>query len=149
MVKDGRRSWDGTSLAASRNMETSSCWETVVFPSHNGRKLVLLSNVLNLKKKKKTQNLKMTTIFHYVLLFFLDQQQLWKAVAKGMGAKRLAVMSRISRDGFRSPVVTMLLGEHSWVKHVDNRIRYNINDSGCFSSDLFTATIPFRLNSYR
>lgn len=48
--------------------------------------------------------------------------QLWSTVAKGLGAKRLAKMSRISRDGFRSPVVTMLLGEHSWVKHVDNGI---------------------------
>lgn len=45
-------------------------------------------------------------------------------MARGLGAKRLAKMSRISRDGFRSPVVTMLVGEHSWVKHVDNGIRY-------------------------
>lgn len=44
-------------------------------------------------------------------------------MAKAIGAKRLAKMSQISRDGFRSPVVTMLLGEHSWVTHVDNRIR--------------------------
>lgn len=51
-------------------------------------------------------------------------QHLWDAVAKGLGAKRLAIMSRISCDGFRSPRVTMLLGEHSWVKHVDNGIRY-------------------------
>ncbi|XP_035525635.1 tRNA wybutosine-synthesizing protein 2 homolog [Morone saxatilis] len=53
--------------------------------------------------------------------------QLWSTVAKGLGAKRLAKMSRISRDGFRSPVVTMLLGEHSWVKHVDNRIMYEFD----------------------
>lgn len=51
-------------------------------------------------------------------------QHLWDAVAKGLGAKRLAIMSRISCDGFRSPRVTMLLGEHSWAKHVDNGIRY-------------------------
>lgn len=53
---------------------------------------------------------------------FVDQQ-LWAAVAKGLDAKRLARTSRISRDGFRSPVVTMLLGGNSWVKHVDNGIR--------------------------
>ncbi|XP_051276794.1 tRNA wybutosine-synthesizing protein 2 homolog isoform X2 [Dicentrarchus labrax] len=53
--------------------------------------------------------------------------QLWSTVAKGLGAKRLARMSRISRDGFRSPVVTMLLGDHSWVKHVDNRITYEFD----------------------
>ncbi|XP_071772227.2 tRNA wybutosine-synthesizing protein 2 homolog [Centroberyx gerrardi] len=54
-------------------------------------------------------------------------QELWSAVAKGLGAKRLAKMSRISRDGFRSPVVTMLLGEHSWVTHTDNGIRYEFD----------------------
>ncbi|XP_078480102.1 LOW QUALITY PROTEIN: tRNA wybutosine-synthesizing protein 2 homolog [Lampetra planeri] len=54
-------------------------------------------------------------------------QQLWAAVAKGLEAKRLARMSRISRDGFRSPVVTMLLGGNSWVKHVDNGIRYEFD----------------------
>lgn len=45
-------------------------------------------------------------------------------MARGLGAERLAVMSRISKDGFRSPVVKMILGERSWVKHVDNGIRY-------------------------
>lgn len=55
--------------------------------------------------------------------FVLDGDLLWSAVATAVGAKRLAKMSRISRDGFRSPVVTMLLGEHSWVTHVDNGIR--------------------------
>ncbi|XP_049898083.1 tRNA wybutosine-synthesizing protein 2 homolog [Epinephelus moara] len=61
-------------------------------------------------------------------------EELWSAVADGLGAKRLAKMSRISRDGFRSPVVTMLLGEHSWVEHVDNRIRYEFNVTKCMFS---------------
>uniref|UniRef100_UPI0037E943A9 tRNA wybutosine-synthesizing protein 2 homolog n=1 Tax=Semicossyphus pulcher TaxID=241346 RepID=UPI0037E943A9 len=61
-------------------------------------------------------------------------QQLWTAVAKGLGAKRLAKMSRIARDGFRSPMVTMLLGEHSWVTHVDNRIRYEFDVTKCMFS---------------
>ncbi|XP_053180054.1 tRNA wybutosine-synthesizing protein 2 homolog [Scomber japonicus] len=66
-------------------------------------------------------------------------KQLWSAVAKGLGAKRLARMSRISRDGFRSPVVTMLLGEDSWVKHVDNGIRYEFDVTKCmFSSGNIT-----------
>ncbi|XP_042349314.1 tRNA wybutosine-synthesizing protein 2 homolog isoform X2 [Plectropomus leopardus] len=62
------------------------------------------------------------------------EEQLWSAVAKGMGAKRLAKMSRISRDGFRSPMVTMLLGENSWVKHVDNRITYEFDVTKCMFS---------------
>uniref|UniRef100_A0A672JDP1 tRNA wybutosine-synthesizing protein 2 homolog n=2 Tax=Salarias fasciatus TaxID=181472 RepID=A0A672JDP1_SALFA len=60
--------------------------------------------------------------------------QLWAAVAGGLGAKRLAKMSRISRDGFRSPVVTMLLGENSWVEHVDNGIRYQFDVTKCMFS---------------
>ncbi|KAG8003905.1 tRNA wybutosine-synthesizing protein 2-like protein [Nibea albiflora] len=60
---------------------------------------------------------------------------LWKkTVVKGLGAKRLAKMSRISPDGFRSPVVTMLLGEHSWVKHVDNKICYEFDVTKCMFS---------------
>ncbi|XP_026186180.1 tRNA wybutosine-synthesizing protein 2 homolog isoform X2 [Mastacembelus armatus] len=66
-------------------------------------------------------------------------QQLWSAVAKGLEAKRLAKLSRISSDGFRSPVVIMLLGEHSWVKHVDNGIRYEFDVTKCmFSSGNIT-----------
>ncbi|KAE8285711.1 tRNA wybutosine-synthesizing protein 2-like protein [Larimichthys crocea] len=61
-------------------------------------------------------------------------RQLWSAVVKGLGAKRLAKMSRISPDGFRSPVVTMLLGDHSWVKHVDNKICYEFDVTKCMFS---------------
>lgn len=60
--------------------------------------------------------------------------QLWSAVTKELGAKRLAKMSRISRDGFRSPVVTMLLGDNSWVKHVDNGISYEFDVTKCMFS---------------
>ncbi|XP_061643115.1 tRNA wybutosine-synthesizing protein 2 homolog [Phyllopteryx taeniolatus] len=61
-------------------------------------------------------------------------QRLWRAVAKGLGAKRLAKMSRISSDGFRSPRVTVLLGERSWVKHVDNGITYEFDVTKCMFS---------------
>ena len=53
----------------------------------------------------------------------LSGPELWPAVAHGLGAERLAQMGRISKDGFRTPVGTMLLGEDHWVTHVDNRIR--------------------------
>ncbi|XP_049591548.1 tRNA wybutosine-synthesizing protein 2 homolog isoform X2 [Syngnathus scovelli] len=61
-------------------------------------------------------------------------QQLWHTVAKGLGAKRLATMNRISSDGFRSPQVTVLLGEQSWVKHVDNGITYEFDVTKCMFS---------------
>ncbi|KAM9740522.1 tRNA wybutosine-synthesizing protein 2 homolog [Menidia menidia] len=60
--------------------------------------------------------------------------QLWSVVASGLGARRLAKMSRISSDGFRSPVVTVLLGENSWVKHVDNGISYEFDVTKCMFS---------------
>ncbi|KAM4732256.1 tRNA wybutosine-synthesizing protein 2 homolog [Anableps anableps] len=60
--------------------------------------------------------------------------QLWRAVTKELGAKRLAKMSRISKDGFRSPAVTMLLGDNSWVKHVDNGISYEFDVTKCMFS---------------
>ncbi|XP_043983826.1 tRNA wybutosine-synthesizing protein 2 homolog [Gambusia affinis] len=60
--------------------------------------------------------------------------QLWSAVTKELRAKRLAKMSRISRDRFRSPVVTMLLGDNSWVKHVDNGISYEFDVTRCMFS---------------
>uniref|UniRef100_A0A3P9P5T7 tRNA wybutosine-synthesizing protein 2 homolog n=1 Tax=Poecilia reticulata TaxID=8081 RepID=A0A3P9P5T7_POERE len=60
--------------------------------------------------------------------------QLWSAVTKELRAKRLAKMSRISRDGFRTPVVTMLLGDNSWVKHVDNGISYEFDVTRCMFS---------------
>ncbi|RVE67468.1 hypothetical protein OJAV_G00103180 [Oryzias javanicus] len=62
------------------------------------------------------------------------EDQLWSAVSGALGVKRLATMGRISKNGFRSPVVTMLLGEHSWVTHVDNGIRYEFDVTKCMFS---------------
>ncbi|XP_068180958.1 tRNA wybutosine-synthesizing protein 2 homolog [Antennarius striatus] len=64
----------------------------------------------------------------------MDAQQLWSVVAKVFGAKRLAKMSQISRNGFRSPAVTMLYGENSWVRHVDNGIVYEFDVTKCMFS---------------
>lgn len=113
---NGQKSWGRTFLAAFRDMETLSCWETTASPCHCGRKQVLSSVFINSRWRQSFMGAS-------VHIFFLLDQQIWSAVAKGLEAKRLAKMSRVSRDGFRSPMVTMLLGEHSWVRHVDNRIR--------------------------
>ncbi|KAG5851852.1 hypothetical protein ANANG_G00056230 [Anguilla anguilla] len=65
--------------------------------------------------------------------------ELWQAVAHGLGCKRLAQIGRVSGDEFRTPVVTMLLGEDSIVMHVDNRIRYEFDVTKCmFSSGNIT-----------
>lgn len=49
--------------------------------------------------------------------------ELWLAVAQVLGVKRLAQIKHISQDGWRTPVVTMLLGDNSYVTHIDNHIR--------------------------
>ncbi|KAJ8015736.1 hypothetical protein DPEC_G00029250 [Dallia pectoralis] len=59
---------------------------------------------------------------------------LWLTVAQALGAERLAKIGRIYRDGFRTPVVTMLVGKDSWVAHVDNKIRYEFDVIRCMFS---------------
>ncbi|RMB97829.1 hypothetical protein DUI87_25686 [Hirundo rustica rustica] len=48
---------------------------------------------------------------------------LWETVASALGARRVAKRGRVMPDGMRSPSVTLLLGQHGWVEHVDNGIR--------------------------
>ncbi|CAL1613774.1 unnamed protein product [Knipowitschia caucasica] len=64
---------------------------------------------------------------------------LWRTVAEVLGGERLVRKRFISRDGFRSPQVTMLHGEHGWVTHVDNGIRLDFDVTKCmFSSGNIT-----------
>ncbi|XP_072519184.1 tRNA wybutosine-synthesizing protein 2 homolog [Salminus brasiliensis] len=60
--------------------------------------------------------------------------ELWVAVAHALGVKRLAQIKQISQDGFRTPVVTMLLGNSSYVMQVDNHIRYEFDVTKCMFS---------------
>ncbi|XP_076203107.1 tRNA wybutosine-synthesizing protein 2 homolog isoform X3 [Aptenodytes patagonicus] len=59
---------------------------------------------------------------------------LWEMVASALGARRLARRGRILPDGMRSPSVTLLLGQDSWVEHVDNGIRYTFDVTKCMFS---------------
>lgn len=68
--------------------------------------------------------------------------ELWRTVAKSLGVTRLAKKSAICRDGFRTPKVTMLLGENGWVTHTDNGIKYTFDVTKCmFSSGNITEKI--------
>ncbi|KAL6480126.1 hypothetical protein MHYP_G00111590 [Metynnis hypsauchen] len=60
--------------------------------------------------------------------------ELWLAVAQALGVKRLAQIYQISQDEFRTPVVTMLLGDSSYVTHIDNHIRYEFDVTKCMFS---------------
>ncbi|XP_077163991.1 tRNA wybutosine-synthesizing protein 2 homolog isoform X2 [Paroedura picta] len=61
-------------------------------------------------------------------------QKLWETVADALGAKRLARRGRVQSDAFRSPTVTLLLGEDGWVEQVDNGIRYRFDVTRCMLS---------------
>ncbi|XP_044514025.1 tRNA wybutosine-synthesizing protein 2 homolog [Gracilinanus agilis] len=52
---------------------------------------------------------------------------LWKTVASVLGAQRLAKRGRVSPGGTRTPKVILMLGDHGWVEHVDNGIRYTFD----------------------
>lgn len=60
--------------------------------------------------------------------------ELWGAVASALGARRLAKRGRVSPDGTRTPSVTLLLGDHGWVEHTDNGIRYTFDVTRCMFS---------------
>ncbi|NXU68794.1 TYW2 protein, partial [Horornis vulcanius] len=55
---------------------------------------------------------------------------LWETVASALGARRVARRGRVMPDGLRTPSVTLLLGQHGWVEHVDNGIRW-AGAAGC------------------
>ncbi|XP_053845832.1 tRNA wybutosine-synthesizing protein 2 homolog isoform X1 [Vidua macroura] len=59
---------------------------------------------------------------------------LWQAVASALGARRVARRGRVMPDGMRTPSVTLLLGQHGWVEHVDNGIRYTFDVTKCMFS---------------
>ncbi|XP_045416471.1 tRNA wybutosine-synthesizing protein 2 homolog [Lemur catta] len=62
------------------------------------------------------------------------EPELWETVASALGVQRLAKRGRVSPDGTRTPAVTLLLGDHGWVEHVDNGIRYKFDVTQCMFS---------------
>ncbi|XP_042334125.1 tRNA wybutosine-synthesizing protein 2 homolog isoform X2 [Sceloporus undulatus] len=61
-------------------------------------------------------------------------QELWEVVAGALGARRLAKQGHVQADLFRSPTVTLLLGQDGWVEHMDNGIRYMFDVTQCMLS---------------
>ncbi|KAM4012163.1 tRNA wybutosine-synthesizing protein 2 homolog [Anomaloglossus baeobatrachus] len=60
--------------------------------------------------------------------------QLWSSIACSLGVERLAKQGCVLNDGLRSPNVTLLLGDHGWVEHKDNGIRYTFDLTKCMFS---------------
>lgn len=61
-------------------------------------------------------------------------EELWKVVAESLGVTRLAKKSAINNDGFRTPKVSLLLGDNGWVTHIDNGIKYSFDVTKCMFS---------------
>nr|XP_060612361.1 tRNA wybutosine-synthesizing protein 2 homolog [Anolis sagrei ordinatus] len=61
-------------------------------------------------------------------------EELWEVVAGALGARRLAKRGPVQSNVFRSPTVTLLLGQDGWVEHVDNGIRYMFDVTKCMLS---------------
>lgn len=51
----------------------------------------------------------------------------WEKIAEILKCKRVAVKKKITNDDFRTPNVTILLGEDPWILHKDNAILYTWN----------------------
>lgn len=56
-----------------------------------------------------------------------DNQRFWSGVAQKLGVNRVALMSTINNDDYRTPRVQMKYGTDGWVEHVDNGITYTYN----------------------
>ncbi|XP_072361368.1 tRNA wybutosine-synthesizing protein 2 homolog [Scyliorhinus torazame] len=75
------------------------------------------------------------------------EPEVWLVVANALGVKRIAKAGRVSADGFRTPKVTLLLGNDAWVHHIDNGIRYTFDVTKCmFSSGNITEKL--RVSSF-
>lgn len=61
-------------------------------------------------------------------------EELWKVVTTSLGVSRLAKKSTINNDGFRTPKVSLLLGDSGWVTHTDNGIKYSFDVTKCMFS---------------
>ncbi|XP_077023721.1 tRNA wybutosine-synthesizing protein 2 homolog [Tamandua tetradactyla] len=62
------------------------------------------------------------------------EPELWETVASALGVQRLGRRRRVAPDSTRTPAVTLLLGDHGWVEHVDNGIRYKFDVTQCMFS---------------
>lgn len=51
-------------------------------------------------------------------------KDVWKTIAGIFGVGRVALKSRIDKDGYRTPKVDLKLGENGIVQHIDNGVKY-------------------------
>lgn len=66
-------------------------------------------------------------------------EHLWNLVAEAMRCKRLALDGRVACGGLRTSTTELVLGDGSWVEHIDNGVKYVFDVTKCmFSSSNIT-----------
>ena len=77
-----------------------------------------------------------TNLWHTYLNGLSESQlsNFWHTISLSLKCKRLALSGTISDDNFRSPKVTLVLGEDGWVDHVDNGVHYTFDVTRCMFS---------------
>lgn len=73
---------------------------------------------------------------------------LWPTIATALHCNRIALLSKISPDGYRTPVTELVLGETGWVEHTDNRVKY-IFDVTCSMFSQGNISEKIRMSSLR
>uniref|UniRef100_A0A914W644 tRNA(Phe) (4-demethylwyosine(37)-C(7)) aminocarboxypropyltransferase n=1 Tax=Plectus sambesii TaxID=2011161 RepID=A0A914W644_9BILA len=61
-------------------------------------------------------------------------RRLWQIVAESLQTARLGRKRRIADDEFRAPHIDLLYGDHGWVEHMDNGVRYLYDVTQCMYS---------------
>nr|GMC77290.1 tRNA wybutosine-synthesizing protein 2/3/4 [Ipomoea batatas] len=61
-------------------------------------------------------------------------EELWCAVAKSLGARRLARQGRVAPTGTRDSTLEILVGDNGWVDHRENGILYSFDTTKCMFS---------------
>lgn len=78
------------------------------------------------------------------------RSRLWSVCCEKLQCQRLAIGGSIAGDGHRTPRVELVIGDHGWVTHVDNKIKYTFDVTQCMFSagnvteKLRVASLPCR-----
>ncbi|KAK6190878.1 hypothetical protein SNE40_002651 [Patella caerulea] len=61
-------------------------------------------------------------------------EKLWRIVGESLGCTRVAKKSVVCSNGFRTPQVSLLLGQDGWVNQTDNKLRFTYDVTKCMFS---------------
>ena len=59
---------------------------------------------------------------------------LWHTISQSLHCKRIALVSTVKDNGYRSPTTRLVLGDNEWVEHIDNGVKYVFDVTQCMFS---------------